>query len=236
MASISDLLNWKKEVKIIRQDGTDLATVWVRILGDFDLQEAYRQSRIASAQKRQALKDVNSPDYLDEIATLEQAAPEELKTLIRTSSQNTFLNDAVAKINREDLPKIEEIAVEPDGPTLEEQEKMDAVEEQTEKTYQQKLQDYVDERTKVLDAELEGLTQDELVKKATSEYLTIAPMSVFINELEAQKIFRATFMEKECKTRMYDSVEDYKREYSFIKNQLTLAYTSLELTPEQVKN
>lgn len=236
MAGISDLLNWKREVPIKKQGGELLTTVWVRLIGDFDLQEAYRQSRIASSTKRAALRDPASFDYKDEIQTLEAANEIELKNLIRTSAENSFLNDAIAKINREELPKMEEIAVEPDGPTLEEQERLDTEEEKVDTSYRKKIEEYTAERLKVLNSELEEMTREELVERAKVEYVAIAPMSVFINELEAQKLWRAVYKEKECKHRIYGSVDDFRAEYQFIKDQLSAAYAGLEIEPDEIKN
>lgn len=236
MAGISDLLNWKREVTITKQDGGTLAKIWIRLIGDFDLQEAYRQSRIASSKKRAALRDPESFDYQDEIQTLEAANEIELKNLIRTSAENTFLNDAIAKINRDELPKMEEIAVEPDGPTLEEQERLDVEEEKVDTSYRDKIDEYTSGRLKVLNAELDEMTREELVERAKVEYVAIAPMSVFINELEAQKLWRAVYKEKDCKNRMYASIDDYRAEYQFIKTQLSAAYAGLEIEPDEVKN
>lgn len=235
-ASIQDLFKYKKPVEIKNDRGEVAATVWIRILGDYDLSEAYRLGRIKSARVRKELRDDTSDEYFAEVAIIEDGEKKDLIELIKQSTQSDLYSQAQSAIDREELPKLDDYAVDPDAPTLEEQEKRDMAELQLELDYQKKIKDFVDTKEAELVDRLESIEREQLVAEAKKALTDLRALTAFIEEVLDQKVFRGTYNDKECKGRAFNNIEEYINQHSSVKSQLRTAYQSLELNPEDLKN
>src|SRR5258706_3494025 len=200
MGSIADLLRYKKEVKLTApQTGETLKLVWVKIMGDEDVKEAFKYSRVVSSDYRAQLRDKDSLEYKLQIKSLDEQEDQDLYDLIIAANVNDFTRESVAVIAREELPKLEDVAVEPDAPTLEEQEKLDREEISTEQRFTDAIKKYVNERKEELEASLKKAKHPKLVELATEQIISMAPTQAFLAELADQKGYRGTFLDKECK-------------------------------------
>lgn len=236
MVSLKDLLKFKSKVEIKGPDGSVLKVVWLKILGDEDLSNAYRLARIASSDKRKKLRNPETPEYKDEIEVISELQRSDLEIIIRQSAQNRYQTESFVKINRDELPTIESVAIEPDAPSLEEQEKLDALLVAEESDYQKRLDEYVEERMTVLNSTLADKTDAEVLAMAKEEMVNVLPLQNFVSELTAQKIYRGTFQDANCSKREFDSVDDFKQAHPFIKEQLLTEYSKLEIAPDEIKN
>jgi hypothetical protein len=238
MATIDDLLKYKKKVLLRDQrSGKDLKAVWLRVLGDKDLQDAFKFSRIASANKRKELRDKENSAYQDEIiGTLEEAGRESWEELILASKENEFANTAPIITPREDEVKIEEIAVEPDAPTLEEQERLDATEAEQDDKFRAALEEYIQTKLNEVKADLKDLTDEKVFELAAVEYVNVQSLQEFMNELNNQKVYRATYSDDKCTERAFSSIDAYRNSHGAIKAQLIGEYLSLEMGADDVKN
>jgi hypothetical protein len=237
MASLIDLLLYKKEVELINPvNNKPIKKVWVRVLGDFDLTRAYKVARIASSKKRLALRDPNTEDYQDEVISVKDLTREEKEDIIKTAKTTAFIAEGQSSVEREDLPKIEEVAIDPDAAGLEDLETLDKREKEIDESYRKRLQEYIETRLKELNASLEAKTEDEITDMAMYEISNVMPFSIFMNELAEQKILLGTFRDKSCKEKEFDSVEDIKNLPKLIKDQLTEAISALEVSYDEIKN
>lgn len=237
MASLVDLLRYKEEVEIVHpKTQKPLKRVWVRVLGDYDLNKAYKASRIVSADKRISLRDITSEDYKDEVLGVIDLSREEQTDLVKSSRLGTFVTQAQVAVERPDLPKIEHIAIDGDAASLEELEKFDAEEAKLDTEYRNKIEEFVAQKQVELDAELAALSEEELLKLAQFEVSNILPFSAFMSELADQKLLYGTFKDKTCKEREFDSIEDVKNTPKELKDQLTVVLDRLELGQEEIKN
>ena len=237
MASLTDLFLYKKEIEIMNPaTRKPVKKVWVRILGDFDLNRAYKEARIASATKRAALRNPDSADYKDEVLGVSELPRDEQIELIKTARISGFIAQAQSTVERPDLPELEEIAVDPDAAGLEDLEKLDSEEKEGDKSYSTKLQEFVDTKTLELMGELTILSDEELLKITQFEVSNIVPFSVFIEELNNYKGFLGTFQDKPCKIREFNDIEEYKNLPKAIKDQIVGAINELEITGEEIKN
>lgn len=237
MASLTDLFLYKKEVEILNPvTQKPVKKVWVRVLGDYDLNQAYKASRIASANKRKALRDPESDDYKDEVLGVAELPNGDQIELIKTARTSGFIAEAQSTIERPELPDLEEVAVDPDAANLEDLEKLDSAENQTEKRYKEKLQEYVDAKTLELTKTLEVLTKEELLKITQLEISNVIPFSVFMEELSNYKILFGTFQDRACKIREFVNKEDYQNLPRPIKDQLIKVIGELEISGEDIKN
>lgn len=236
VVSIKDLLKYKKEVPLKDAKDKIVGHAWVRLLGDEDLTQATKLSRVASTDMRATLRDTGSVDYKDRIEPMAELDRETLLAMVLSAHQNRYMSEAFVKVDREELPKIEEIATEPDAPTLEEQEQLDAAIAKQSADYDKRIGEFVDERTNEMKVILEGKTTEEILAEARQAMTDILPLQTFFEELNAQKAFRGTYNDKLCKERTFGVVEDYKDAERSIKLQLIDAYNELELDPNDLKN
>jgi hypothetical protein len=237
MANLADLLRYKEEIEI-RDPRTDklITTVWIRVLGDLDLTIAYKAARIASAEKRLALRDPESVDYKDEVLGVVDLTDEEKIDIIKTSRLSSIVAEATIAVTRPELPRLNEVAVEPDAATLEELEKLDKVEVDVEAEYQKKIDEYITLRTEELGAQLLLLTPEELLHEAKIEVSNLVPFSLFIQELNAQKIFLGTYEDKECTKKAFEKIEDFKQLPKPVQDDLISAMNNLEISGPVIKN
>jgi hypothetical protein len=240
---ISSLLKWKSEVKLQRSDGTPIkgtdgkqVSVWVRIIGDQDLQDTYKIARVKSARLRKALQNPDSLEWAESVEPVRAATKEESIELIKTARTSNLYAEAVSGIERPDEIPIAEIAVDPDAPTLEEQEKHDAANAKQDEEYQAAIAEFQTARMDVLDVELKAMTLAQLRQAAEEELATVLALSAFLTEVQDQKISRACYEDPTCLTRAFSDVDDYRSTDADIKMQLAEAYMNLEKTPDELKN
>lgn len=237
MGFISDLLRYKKEVTLKEpRTGEALAKVWVKVLGDEAIKEAYKYSRVMSSDIRERLANPETLEYKTHIKSLDDQVDKDLYDLILAAKVNDFTRESVAVIAREELPKLEEISVEPDAPTLKEQEQLDKEERETEKRFMDAINKYVDERKVELEADLKKAKRPKLLEMAKEQMTNLIPTQAFLQELDEQKGYRGTFKDKECKTKAFDSIEEYRDTHSSIKEQILQAYNEVELGADEIKN
>ena len=237
MVSLIDLLLYKKEVELVNPlNNKPIKKVWVRVLGDYDLNKAYKVARIASSKKRIALRDPNTEDYQDEVVSVQDLTREEKEDIIKTAKTTTFIAEGQSNIQREDLPKIEEVAVDPDAAGLEDLEILDKREKEIDESYRKRLQEYIETRIKDLEASLKDKTEEEITSMAMYEISNVMPFSIFMTELSEQKLLLGTFKDKTCKEKEFDSLEDIKNLPKAIKDQLLEAIATLEVSYDEIKN
>lgn len=236
MAVLSDLFKWKKQVTIKQGGDKEDIIVWMRILGDYDLSESYKLARVESAKIRVKMKDVTSDEYLNETTALAEYEDSELKQLVISTKSNDFFAKAIAVVNKGELPKMEDIALEPDAPTLAEQEKYDAALKEVTDEYTKEINDYITARSEELDGILSAKSHEELWNEAVICIQNFIPERAFTLELNNQKVYRATYQDEYCKIRAFESIDDYKNASNKLRQQLISDYTLLELSSEDIKN
>jgi hypothetical protein len=236
MASIKDLLRYKKALEIRSQEGEIIKSVYIRLVNDEDLNKSSRLARIASTEFRAKLRDENTDEFKDQIAPIAELDDDTLKAMIVGSVQNQITQEAYVKINREELPKLEEFAIEPDAPSLEEQEELDSALETQQKEFEKKIDDYITDRVAVFKMELESLPREELIKRAQDEMVSILPLQVFFDEFNKQKLLRGTYEDKLCKVPSFSSIDDVRETHSYVRDQIMEVYTQLEINPTELKN
>lgn len=237
MGKLTNLLRYKKKVQLINPyTSKPLETVWVRLIGEEDLQESFKAARLVSASKRELLRDKKSPEYLDAISQLKTQTKETLEELVLAAAENKFSNESAAIVVREDLPEIDTIASIPDAPTLEEQERLDKEVLTINDRYAKSIEEYIQTKMAEIRGEISGYSEKHLSEKAFEALSQIQPMQDFVNEMAAQKAFRGTFMDELCKVNGFDNVEEFKNSDAHIKEQITTAYNSLEMGSEDLKN
>jgi hypothetical protein len=239
---IADLLRWRTSVELKDENGKPIldngkpVVVYLRVIGDQDLQDAYRIGRVHSSDKRKKLRDKESLEFKDQVEPIREASKEECIDLIKTARQQNLNSQAYANVTRPDLVKLDEVAADPDAPTLEEQEKLDAENTKIEEDFRKALDEYVETKTKELNEELDGKSIEELREIAELEVSNITSLALFLQEVQDYKMTCACYNDKQYREKSFDSIDDYRATHPLIKEQLIEAYNKLEMGVDEVKN
>lgn len=244
MAKLSDLLKFKKEITIYdplkyETDGKTkvaLKKVWIRILGDEDLKDAYQAARIASAEKRKNLRNPEHKEYKDEIAQLSEVPKENLIMVIAAARDTEFISEASIVVVRDDMPTIEQVSTRPDAPSLEDQERLDTLIKEIDEGYQKRIEEFVETKRTELAAELSELPDEQLIEMAKRDLANIQAMESFVTALNEQKGYLGTYEDEACTQKSCDSIEEFTNLHSQIKQQILDEYSNLELNDDEVKN
>jgi len=242
---ISDLLRWKSEIilkenlaedaKPITKDGKPVK-IYMRVVGDEDLQDAYKSARVHSATKRKALRDETSLEFKDQVLPVREATKEDCLELIKVARSQNFQSEAYANTERPDDIKLEEIAVDPDAPTLEEQEQLDAANAKLEEDFNKAIKEYIETKMTEIDAEFADISLENTRSIAELEVSNITSLSIFLQEVLDAKIVAACYTDKGYTEKAFTDIDDYRSSASIIKEQVSKAYMDLELKTEDVKN
>jgi len=237
MVSLVDLFRYKKEIMITDPvTGKDVKKVWVRVLGDMDLNKAYKAARLASAAKRDALRDPETEDYRDEVLGVVELSVEDKREVIKTAKLSNIIAEAISANVRPELPTIEEVAIDPDAATLEELENLDKAEDKIEKEYQSKIDEYILLKTQEIDLQLQALSTEELDKEAMQDVSVLVPFALFMTELNVNKAVYGTFQDKDCKIKEFESTDDFKQLPKHIQDFIIAEINSLEIRGSEIKN
>lgn len=243
MGKLASLLKWKKAV-IIRDEKGLVAKdeegspviVYLRVIGDKDLEEATTRARYASAIKRASLAVTTSEEYISNVAIFDTATPEQCKEMILQGKGTNWTAEAFAEVTVPDVPKIEEVAADPDAPSLEELEKLDKLIAKTEEDYRKEITEYVRARESKLRSDLETMSEEELIELAKQQFIVVLSVQTYIDTLIDEKVWRAVYQDDKYAVREFKNVEEFQNLNVVIKEQLREEYRNLEAGFDDVKN
>jgi len=226
---IKRLFNWGKEFIIKDDNNQELLKVYLRIIGDEDLNRVKVYALRESNKLRKKLKDLDSDEriaYLPDPSTVQKEALVEVSLM---SSMRRFAKDATENAKMQ-LP------TEP---------RSDATLEQHEK-YQEVVDEWPDTRSNRIEEELRKIIQKETerLNSLSKEELFSFYESALISELcEMQMLdsysemsaYLSSFSDPEFKNKMFESLEEFKNLPKAIKDQIEKGYQSLDIKVDDLK-
>jgi len=225
---ITALFEYRKPVTIHGKDKSELE-VYMRVVGDSEIQKARVKALRASRDLRNKLKDHSSDEYMAFIPDISEANKERLIELTLLAN----LRDISSSVAKEiEIPFPEE----PDSEaTLEEQENYQKLLDE----YPKKREDTV--RTEILKRASEA--KEELSKKTKPEieYEYMISLKDELCEIEMTRefydyvVFYSLFKDKSYKTPLFESFEDYGKLPGDVKEFLLQEYRNLELGLDELK-
>lgn len=243
MGKLSSLLKWKKSVVlrdekglVIKDDQGNPIIVFMRVIGDKDLEESSSKARFASATKRAALAHEDSEEYVSNVALFNTATREQcLEMTIQGRSAN-WTAEAMSNVTVPDLPKLEEVARDPDAPTLEELEKFDKLIEETENSYQKSLEEYVQLQETTTRTELVDKTDEELRELAKQQVIIVLSIQAYLDTFIDEKTWRSVYQDDAYVIREFSGIGEFQNLNAHIKEQLREEYRKLESGFDGIKN
>ena len=227
--SLDKLWKYGNKITILDRKGTT-ATLFMRLVGDAELNRARVFALRKSAELRNKLRDVTSDEYI--------AYVPEAGSIERGVLQNTALTLCIQGFTREalrDLPPIPLPAEVKADATLEEQEEhqkeVDAYPQRRSDSIRDFVARRVDEETKALDK----LTDQELANHYKKLIINDLCEQEMLKRYQEMCIYFGTYKDKNYSERLFTSFELFDNIPSDVKDQLSDAYTNLDISAEELK-
>lgn len=226
---ISKLFIWRKQVTIVDESDKEKLKVWIRVVGDADLNRARTYAIRCSAEMRKALKDEDNElryTYIPDYSDLDKTT---LIRLVMVASTTKLTREAMAEV---DIPYPKEPQSEDDLEALEQfQKEVDEWPEKKNAAIRELLTTYLTE----LEQRLQSLEIEDLIKEHTR--LTIADVceNEMIRKFREMCTFFSLYKDKELKKRLFQSFSEFEDLPEFYKNQFITAYDNIEIGSDELK-
>jgi hypothetical protein len=230
MGNLSKLFKWSKKVDIRDSSDNIVATVFMRLIGDADFNEAREQALASSKKLRRDLKNPQSLAYTGAFADIEFVDKDDMINNVIISEMNVYRDEATKLFPEKDLPE------PPETSDLESQEE-----------YQDKVKTIRDERVKSISEHMDKRFEERRVEleKETLEVLKKDYIRAVINNRANQEfmdtfqdycVFKATYSDEAMKKPEFSSFDEFVNCAPQVKDQLIRAYLTLEISGEELKN
>jgi len=227
--NISQLFSWSKESAIADSHGNILTKIWIRLVGDADLNRARVFALRKSAELRAKLKDKNSDESMAFIQDLDIVDKSKIVDIVVGLSLRDFSREAYREV---DIP----IPVEPDSDaSLEKQEKFQKEIDAYPKKREDAIRKYLKKKVDKLTEEYNNLSNEELQKKYESLMINELCEQESFKKFKEMSVYFSIYKDKNFKTRLFKDFDEFDNLAPEIKNKIINEYTSLELDTDTLK-
>ena len=226
---ILKLFLWEGEVVLVDQHQNEVGKVYMRLVGDKDLNKARVYSLRKSAELRNKLHTEGSDEHTAFIKGVTLNSKESLIAGVKLLEMGELSNDA----RRNALVKF---PVEPDSDaSLEEQEK-----------YQKKVDEFPEKFSELVAKELEKLlkSEDKRLDKFSDKELQDLYRALTINYVCQEEmgrrfadmcVFLGTYKDEDYKKKLFTTFTKFENVATEVRDQLTEGYQQLELGMTELK-
>ena len=228
---ISKLFKWKKEYTLVDSQGNPVVdeddkeiTVYIRVIGDNDLDEAKKFALRESRKLRNKYRA--SPEEI--LPDMDELTSTELATLV-TLNEASFLYKQAERETTLPYPN-----------------STNSLHIEDEEIYLEKLDSYfedliiaVDERAQKLfietKAKYESMPIDRLRTRARNTYIDKIVEAEIVKFYNDAILFYAIYEDEACEKRVFSDIDDVRNTSRLLKEQLYTEYSKLVLTDLELK-
>lgn len=230
MSKIAKLFRWYKKVEIKAGDKV-LDTVYIRLVGDADFQEAKNISLRRSKQLRVLLRNKSTDEYLASFSDLEFLTKDELIMGTVFGEIPDYRDEGLLTLPDKEPPEL------PDNPNLEQQEEYETKLEELKAERAKALTDFIEKRSEERKAEIGEIEDIEKLREMyVQSVINMKCSEEFTRAFREYQVFKGTYADKNFKTLSFDDFEEFDGCAPQLKAQLMTAYITLELTGDELKN
>jgi hypothetical protein len=226
---LSKLFRWEGEVEIKDQKGDVATKVYMRIVGDKDLNQARVYALRQSADLRAKLRDKESDEYKAFIREALAADKENLLAGIKLLSMEEITRQA-----RENV--VVKFPKEPDtNASLEEQEKYQKTVDEFPEKFGDLVRKEAEKILKNLEKDLKKLSDEEIQNEYVSKTINYVCTQEMNRSFVDRCVFGATYRDSEFKEKYFLTFDNYENLATEVKEQLREGYQNLELGMQEIK-
>jgi len=226
---LSKLFLWNKEVEIKDEAGNVVKTVWMRLVGDADLNRARVISLRESAKARESLKTETSDEYMAYIAPLKFSSKENITAGIKLLNMGNYMDEARANV-------ITKFPVEPaSDASLEEQEKYQKIIDDFPIKWEKDLDKELKKIDKRESSRLDVMDEDALKKEYVDGLINYICQTSMNDTFHSYCTYFGTYEDAKFRRKAFRSYDDYSNISPRVKQMLEDAYRDLEIPIPQLK-
>ncbi len=227
---LSRLFVWGNKFELKDRMEEKIADVYVRLVGDADLNRARVFALRKSKEMRAKLKDPNSEERQAYLPDITDENKETLVIIMASAKLKEITGDAIDKIK---VPFPKELKSKA---TLEEQEKHQEEVDKYPQKREKAIKEYIEKEIAKVQVELRQRTLEDLVKEYEASLINnICENEMFIAFKDAC-VFYGTFKDENHKERLFENIEQYQSSLPEIKAQLLTFYNGLDIGMDELKN
>lgn len=230
MSKIANLFRWHKKVEI-RDGDKVLDTVYIRLVGDAEFQEAKIVALKHSKQLRILLRDKSTDEYAANFSDLHSLTRDELIMGVTFGEIPDYRDEGLLTLPEKDPPEL------PDDPTLEQQEEHETKIEELRADRAKALTEFIEKRAEERKVEI---GEEEDIEKLREIYvrssINMKCSEEFTRAFREYQVFTGTYADSKFKTLAFDNFDEFDGCAPQLKNRLMTAYISLEMSGEELKN
>ncbi len=228
--SIEKLFHWGKEFELFDRYNNITEKVWMRLVGDAEINRARVFAIRKSADLRKQLKDPDSDYRIAFVSAIYDIVDQEhLIKLIGYLQTKKFSQDAVRDIR---FPSIKEPK---STATLEEQEQYQAQVDAYEQKRQEKLTQYVVARLEESEQELKGKDLSVLQKQYEKLMIDELCENEMVEKFRDCCVYFGTYRDEAFRERYFKEFDEFANLPTEFKDQLVENYTGLEVNVQELK-
>jgi len=224
---IAPLFAWSKEFSVRMETG--LKPVFMRILGDADLNRARVAALRMSAELRRKLRDMDSDERLAYIKDKEDITPDQMMAVILVFSMRDISQKAREKMTLK-APK----QPRSDAKTSA-HEKYQAEVDSYPQRFQAELRLLIEKEVLMMKTSMETEAPEVLYKKYVDIMTDELCEQRQMNEFKSQCAYYGSYSDKELTERLFSSYEDFCNLPSDLKEQFVNEYSNLEILGDDLK-
>lgn len=226
---LSKLFLWNRSVEIKDDSGNILKTVWMRLVGDADLNRARVISLRESYKIREALKDETSDEHMAYIAPLKLSDRESIATGVKMMNLGDYMDEARTSV-------LSKFPVEPSSDSsLEEQEKYQKAIDEFPLKWEKDMDRELKKIQKREDARIAEMTDDALRKEYVDRLVNYICQTMMNSTFHSYCTYFGTYEDSKFRRRAFRSYDDYSNISPKTKQQLEDAYKELEIAVPELK-
>lgn len=226
---ITKLFVWGTKYDIVNGNDEIEATVWMRILGDADVNKARVHALRKSFELRKKLKDVDSVERLIYIREIDDMTEEELLNYIIAFSMREIANASHkdVKVKRPAQPKSDA--------TLEKMEKFQKEVDEYSDKVKDAINKYMKAEVEKLKKSLDGAGKEILYKKYEKLLVEEFCEQEALNGYREMELYLGCYQDSDYKKKFFSSFEEYENTDSKVKKDFRAAYDRLDVRMDELK-
>lgn len=226
---ITKLFLWEGEVSITDRHNEEVATAYVRLIGDKDLNRARIYGLRQSAELREKLLDKKSGEHKAFIRGMEISGKDRLVAGIKLLSLSEFSGDARRNV-------LIKLPLEPDSDaSLEEQEKYQKIIDEFPDKFGDLVEKELEKLIKVEEKRLSKLSDDDLHSEYNEMVIDFLCQEEMGKAFLDMSVYLGTYKDNKYRKHLFKSFDIYENSAVELKDQLRDGYKNVELGMTELK-
>jgi hypothetical protein len=224
---ISPLFSWSKEFEVV-SNGTTIP-VFMRLLGDADMNRARVAALRKSAELRKKLKDLDSDERVAFIKDIDDIELENLVAVVIVFSMRDLSEKAQAKLKIK-APK----APRSDAKTSAHEKYQEDIDSYPARR-QAELKELLNKEVEIMKASVSSLGKEAVYKRYVNSMIDEMCEQELLREFKAQCCYFGSYKNRDLTEKLFSSYEEFANLQSNLKEQFLTEYSTMELQGDDLK-